>query len=53
MSTNPEQASEIDAGGRGRCRVEHVQRIDERHQFATSGGGGNDLKQQAGAAGRT
>ena len=31
---DPEQAIEIDAGGRRRLDVEHVERVDERDQFA-------------------
>ena len=50
VAANPEQAVEIKAGRGGRFDIEHVERIDERHQFSTRGGCGQQAQQQAGAA---
>ena len=45
-------AIEIDAGCRGRCDVEHVERIDKRDELAARGGGGQHLQQDARAGRR-
>ncbi len=53
MTADPEQAVEIEAGGRGRLDIEHVERVDERHQFSTPAGRGQQAQQQARAARRS
>ena len=49
MPADPEQAVEIDAGGRRRLDIEHVERVDQRHELAARGRGGQQAQQQAGA----
>ena len=53
MAADPEQAIEIDAGRRGRADVEHVERIDERDEFAARRGGREQPQQQARPARRS
>jgi hypothetical protein len=50
VAADPQQAIEFDAGRRRRLDVQHVERIDERHQLAARGRGRHHLQQQTGAA---
>ena len=53
VAADPEQPAEIDAGGRRRLDVEHVERIDERDELAARGRRGEHLQQQARPARRS
>jgi hypothetical protein len=47
MASNPQQAREINACGRRRCRIEHIERVDERDVFVPSGRRSKRLQHQA------
>ena len=53
VPADPEQPIEIDAGRRRRLDVEHVERVDQRHELAARGGRRHHLQQEAGAPRRS
>ena len=50
MPADPQQPRQMDARRCRRLDVEHVERVDQRDQFAARGCGGDRLQQEAGAA---
>ena len=53
LAADPEQPAEIDAGGRRRGDVEHVEHVDEGHDLVPRRRRGEHLQQHARAARRS